>query len=66
MIHGCKVLAFSGGVTDDAGACNDAGIDAFFPIVRGVCTLDEAMDNFAAKRNMALSVEQVFRLLSIR
>lgn len=63
--HGCKVLAFSGGVTDDAGACNKAGIDAFFPIVRGVCTLDEAMDNFTAKRNMALSVEQVFRLLSI-
>ena len=64
--HGCKVLAFSGGVTNDAGACNDAGIDAFFPIVRGVCTLDEAMDNFAAKRNMALSVEQVFRLISLK
>ena len=64
--HGCRVLAFSGGVTDDAGACNDAGIDAFFPIVRGVCTLDEAMDNFAAKRNMALSVEQVFRLINMQ
>jgi glycerate kinase len=62
--HGVKkVFGFAGGVTDDAGACNAAGIDAFFPIVRGVCTLDEAMDNFAAKKNMTLSVEQVFRLL---
>lgn len=61
--HGAKVLAFSGGVTDDAGACNDAGIDAFFPVVRGVCTLDEAMDNQRAKLNMALSTEQVFRLI---
>ena len=57
------MFGFAGGVTDDAGACNAAGIDAFFPIVRGVCTLDEAMDNFAAKKNMTLSVEQVFRLL---
>lgn len=61
--YGAKVLAFAGGVTNDAGACNQEGIDAFFPIVRGVCTLDEAMDNFRAKENMALSVEQVFRLL---
>ena len=41
--HGAKVLAFAGGVTKDAGECNAAGIDAFFPIVRGVTTLEEAM-----------------------
>lgn len=29
------VLAFAGSVTKDASACNDAGIDAFFPVVRG-------------------------------
>ena len=62
--HNCKVVAFAGGVTDDAGKCNEEGIDAFFPIVRGVATLDEAMDTEAAKRNMSLSVEQVFRLLT--
>jgi glycerate kinase len=59
----CKVIAFAGGVTDDAGICNEKGIDAFFPIVRGVTTLDEAMDKERAKKNMILSVEQVFRLL---
>lgn len=61
--YGAKVLAFAGGVTEDADACNDAGIDAFFPIVRGVTTLSEAMDPKHAKKNMILSVEQVFRLL---
>lgn len=57
------VLAFSGCVTEDAVACNDHGIDAFFPILRGVQTLEEAMDPVQAKKNMVSSVEQVFRLL---
>ena len=40
------------------------GIDAFFfPILRGVCTLAEAMDPVAARNNMTATVEQVFRLL---
>lgn len=55
------VLAFAGGVTLDAHACNDVGIDAFFPIVRGVTTLEEAMKPVNAKANMSASVEQVFR-----
>ena len=38
-----KVIAFAGGVTEDASKCNEEGIDAFFPIVRGVTTLEEAM-----------------------
>ena len=58
-----KVIAFAGGVTDDAIKCNEEGIDAFFPIVRGVTTLDEAMNKENAKKNMTLAVEQVFRLL---
>ena len=41
--HGVRVLAFAGSVTKEARACNAAGIDAFFPIVRGVTTLEEAM-----------------------
>lgn len=61
--YGCKVVAFAGSVTDDAGPCNAAGIDAFFPILRGICTLDEAMDPATAKKNMSLTAEQVFRLL---
>lgn len=63
--HGAKVLAFAGGVTKDAGECNAAGIDAFFPIVRGVTTLEEAMAPENAKENMALSVEQVFRMIQL-
>jgi glycerate kinase len=59
----CKVIAFAGGITDDARKCNEEGIDAYFPIVRGVTTLDEAMEKERAKKNMCLSVEQAFRLL---
>ena len=47
-------------------ACNEHGIDAFFPILRGVVTLQEAMDSANAHKNMADTVEQVFRLLAIR
>lgn len=61
--YGARVIAFAGGVTKDAKACNDAGIDAFFPIVRGVAALEEAMDPDNAKENMSAAVEQVFRLL---
>ncbi len=62
--YNAKVVAFAGGVTRDAGVCNGAGIDAFFPIVRGVTTLDEAMDPKNAKENMELAAEQVFRMLN--
>ena len=62
--YNATVLAFAGGVTADAVTCNQAGIDAFFPIVRGISTLSEAMDTEHAKTNMTASVEQVFRLIS--
>ena len=61
--YGSKVVAFAGSVTPEATACNVAGIDAFFPIVRGITTLAEAMDPRNAKANMSATVEQVFRLL---
>ncbi len=64
--HGAAVLAFSGGVTKDASKCNEGGIDAFFPIVRGVTTLEEAMDKTTASANLADTVEQVFRVLKIK
>lgn len=59
------VIAFSGCVTDGAKVCNSHGIDAFFPIVKGACTLEEAMDSENAFRNMADTAEQAFRLLKI-
>ena len=57
------VLAFSGAVTEDAIACNEHGIDAFFPILRKIVTLQEAMNPENAKKNMIATVEQVFRLV---
>lgn len=60
---GKPVIAFSGAVSKDAAACNDSGIDAFFPILRRVCTLDEAMDAENAKRNLADAAEQAMRLI---
>lgn len=62
---GKKVIAFSGVVSEDAGVCNDKGIDAFFPIMRRVVTLEEAMNPQIAAANMADSVEQVFRLIQL-
>ena len=61
--YGAKTIAFAGSVMKEAVACNEAGIDAFFPIVRGISTLEEAMDPDTAKVNMAAAAEQVFRLL---
>ena len=60
--YNAKVIAFAGSVTKEATACNKEGIDAFFPILRGVCTLAEAMDPVTARNNMTATVEQVFRL----
>ena len=61
--HHAKVIAFAGSVTKEAAACNKEGIDAFFPILRNICTLAEAMDSATAKANMTATAEQVFRLL---
>ena len=60
------VLAFAGSVTEDAIACNEHGIDAFFPILRRIQTLQEAMDPAKARDNMVTTVEQVFRLVNLR
>lgn len=63
--HGKICLAFAGAVTEDAVACNSAGIDAFFPIRRAICTLEEAMDTKNARRDLANTAEQVFRLIKV-
>ena len=61
--YGKPVIAFSGCVTKDAGACNECGIDAFFPIVRGATSLEDAMNRENAYANIADTAEQVFRLI---
>ncbi len=57
------VIAFAGSVAPDAKACNEHGIDAFFPILRSVLTLSEAMEPAVARKNMEATAEQVFRLI---
>jgi len=57
------VIAFSGCVTEDAGILNEYGIDAFFPILRKPCTLEEAMDVSNAYKNLKATACQVFRLI---
>lgn len=61
--YGKKVLAFSGSVAEDARACNEAGIDAYFPILREAVTLEQAMEKERAGKNLRDTVEQALRLL---
>ena len=58
-------IALSGCVSEEAGICNQYGIDAFFPALRQICTADEAMEPSAARANLADAAEQVFRLISL-
>lgn len=64
--YGACVVALAGSVTKGAGACNENGIDAFFPILRRISTLAEAMAAEQARENLADTAEQVFRLWSNR
>lgn len=59
------VLAFAGAVTPEADACNEHGIDAFFPILRTVQTLSEAMETESAACHMQAAAEQAFRLIRV-
>lgn len=63
--YGKRVIAFSGCATQDAEQCNEHGIDAFFPILRGVSTLEEALQSQNAYRNLEATAYQVFRLLAL-
>lgn len=62
--HGAKVVALAGAVIEGAEKCNENGIDAFFPILRKIVTLDEAMDPETAKQNMIKTTEQIIRLVA--
>lgn len=59
------VLAFAGAVTNDAILCNEHGIDAFFPIIRNIQTLEEVMEPAVARANLESTAEQVFRLINM-
>ena len=63
--HKKPVIAFAGSVTKDAASLNELGIDAFFPIIRNICTLEDAMDTNNAYSNLSDTAEQVFRLTNL-
>ena len=61
--YGKRVIAFSGCVSDDAEICNEYGIDAFFPILRNITTIEDAMNKDIAYKNLYNTAYQVFRLI---
>lgn len=61
--HGAKVIALAGCTTDDAAACNNHGIDAFFSIVDSAMSLKDAMNKSNALKNMTNTATQVFNLI---
>ncbi len=52
------VVAFAGSVTTEAKICNENGIDAYFSILRGVVSLEQAMQYEFARQNMIETSEQ--------
>ena len=57
-------MADGGEGTEDAAVCNEHGIGAFFPILRTVVPLTEAMSAEVARRNMTYEfVPSLFRLV---
>ncbi|WP_303805038.1 glycerate kinase [Ruminococcus flavefaciens] len=63
--YGKPVIAFSGAVKSGAELCNQNGIDAYFPVLRTVSTLEQAMDRTNAYRNLVDTAEQVFRTIKL-
>lgn len=61
--YGKKVIAFAGCVSEDAEICNNYGIDAYFPILRKITSLDDAMNKDIAYKNLYDTAYQVFRLI---
>lgn len=63
--YSLPVIALAGCVREDATALLDCGIDAYFPIVQAPCTLEEAMEESRAVKNLEATAYQVFRLMKI-
>ena len=61
-----KTIAVCGCTAPDADVVNKAGIDAYFPILHQVMSLDEAMDKAVADRNLYQTLVQVMRLLDFK
>ena len=58
-----KVIAVCGSATPEAVEVNQHGIDAYFPILHAVTTLEDALNFETAKLNLYQTVTQIFRLI---
>lgn len=58
-----KVIAVCGAATPEAVEVNNHGIDAYFPILHSVTTLEDAIKFETAKLNLYQTVIQIFRLI---
>ena len=47
----------------NAAPLNECGIDAYFPILCTVCSLEDAMNTENAEENLSDTAEQVFRVV---
>ena len=63
--YGKPVIAFCGAAGEGADACHAVGVDAYFPILRRVESLEEALDPMNAKQNLTDTAEQAFRLIQL-
>ena len=62
--YGKPVIALCGCIGEDARRCNSHGIDAYFPILQSVTTLEDALQPESAKQNLTATATQVFRLIA--
>ncbi len=58
---GVKTIAFAGKIGEGAENLYDIGINSIFGIIRGVCSLEEALKN--GEINLEKTVENVVRTL---
>ena len=61
--YGKPVIALAGSVLDSAVACNEVGIDCFFSVLQTPVTLQEAMREQTALKNMEMTACQTFNLV---
>jgi len=59
------VIAFAGIVDNEAVAVNNEGIDAFFPIIDKITSINEAMSIEKSKENLSRCVTQVFNIIDM-
>ena len=62
--YGKPVIALCGCVGDGAQHCNDLGMDAYFPILQTVTTLEDALQPETASANLTATAAQILRLIS--